>query len=212
MSAGGGEKDVAPSADLEAAVLAILRASPEGISEFALFAALAKQGFSAFEREVFADRMRMFRSHFVLFHVLYAMRERLVLRREGHLTIEAMNIRLASWGEGHAGGEASAAIAEHDPLRDYYLDLANLEAMSDDALASMLDAFWERFAADDRRGEALTVLELEPGATWDEIRLRHRELVFAHHPDRGGDTARLAAINAAMRILERAYGSGIGRK
>lgn len=200
------KKSATPSADLEEAVLALLRASPDGISEFALFAALAKLGFSAFEREVFADQLRMFRSHFVLFHVLYAMRERLVLRREGHLTIDAMNIRLVGWNEAGDGENAGGAIAEHDPLRDYYLDLSNLEAMSQDELASMLDAFWERFVADDRRGEALTVLELEPGATWDEIRLRHRELVFAHHPDRGGDSARLAAINAAMRILERAHG------
>jgi hypothetical protein len=200
------DADAKPSADLEEAVLAILRESPEGISEFALFAALAARGFSAFARDVFANSLQMFRSHFVLFHVLYAMRERLVLRQEAQLAIDAMRIKLTPWSVPTPtdASAPSAAIGEHDPLRDYYLDLANLDAMSGGELASMLDAFWERFAADDRRGEALSVLDLGPGATWDEIRARHRELVFTHHPDRGGDAARLAAINAAMRILERA--------
>jgi hypothetical protein len=189
--------------DLEAAILAILREKDAGVSEFELFAELAKAGFAEFDREVFRDSMRMFRSHFVLFHVLYAMRERLILRHEGALEISALAIRLRAFD---AGGPTagSTAMAEHDPLRDYYLDLANLDATTEEDLRSMLDQFWERFAADDRRGEALRALGLAPDSPWDEVKARHRALVFEHHPDRGGDGARLAEINAAMRILERA--------
>jgi DnaJ-domain-containing protein 1 len=188
------------SPDLEAAVLAILRAHPDGISEFAMFAELARGGFAEFEREVFADRMKMFRSHFVLFHVLYVIREELVMRREGHLTIEVMRIHLRPWASPDPNAEAT--LTEHDPLRDYYLDPSNCDAMTDEELRAMLDRFWERFAAHDGRGDALRVLGLEPGASWDEVKSRHRALVFEHHPDRGGDAVQLAAINAAMRVLE----------
>jgi hypothetical protein len=190
---------------LEAAVHAILRAHPSGVTEFALFAALAERGFAAFERRVFADTLRMFQSHFVLFHVLYAMRDRMVLRREGHLRIEATSIQLTPWDSAAASNDASArseGLAEHDPMRDYYLDLDNLRTTTDESLRSMLGAFWERFHASDRAAEALEVFGLEPGASWDAIKARHRALVFEHHPDRGGDAARLAEINAAMRLLQ----------
>ena len=38
------------------------------------------------------------------------------------------------------------------------------------------------------------------------IKHRYRQLVSLHHPDRGGNTARLQSINKAMEILERYYG------
>lgn len=191
------------AATLEAVVLEVLRAHPEGTSEFALFAALAGRGFSEFSREVFADSLRMFRSHFALFHVLYAMRERLAIAREGHLTIESVRVRLVPWAE-HAVAGSGAALDAHDPLRDYYLDLENLDAMTERGLTEMLGAFWARFHADGRRDEALAALGLERGADWDAIKSRHRALVFEHHPDRGGDAEKLVAVNAAMRLLERA--------
>ena len=189
------------AAELEDVVLELLRAHPDGTNEFALFAALASRGFTEFARDVFADQMRMFRSHFVLFHVLYAMRERLAIAREGHLAIESVRIKLTPWS---AVDGASSALDEHDPLRDYYLDLANLASMTGDTLAEMLGAFWARFHADERRDEALSVFGLSKDADWDAIKARHRALVFEHHPDRGGDAAKLVAVNAAMRLLERA--------
>ncbi|MCO3066035.1 hypothetical protein FA243_29305, partial [Pseudomonas aeruginosa] len=38
-----------------------------------------------------------------------------------------------------------------------------------------------------------------------QIKLRYRQLVSQHHPDRGGSTARLQSINKAMEILQRYY-------
>jgi len=47
------------------------------------------------------------------------------------------------------------------------------------------------------------VLGLERRATAEEVRLAHRKLSGLHHPDRGGDTKRLAEINVARdRALE----------
>ena len=41
------------------------------------------------------------------------------------------------------------------------------------------------------------VLGVPPTATADEIEAAYRRLAMANHPDRGGDGARMAAINAA---------------
>jgi hypothetical protein len=41
------------------------------------------------------------------------------------------------------------------------------------------------------------VLGLPAGATREQITAAHLELLKLHHPDRGGDTARMAQINAA---------------
>lgn len=201
-------------ADLEAAVMGILRSHPKGITEFALFAALARRGFAAFEREVFADNLRMFRSHFVLFHVLYAMRDRLVLQRQGHLRIEATCIQLTGWeadAEPYASASARAgakSLAEHDALSDYYLDPSHLESTTEDELGAMLGAFWHQFHEGAHQRGALRIFGLDGSATWDQIKARHRVLVFEHHPDRGGDNARLAEVNAAMRVLKGVRGPG----
>ncbi len=193
----GGERD--PSALLEV-IHGLLLDHPEGLSEFALFAELAKRGFREFDREVFRDSMRMFQSHFVLFHVLHRMRERLADAQEGHLVIETLSIRLGPWqGDVHA-------LASPDPVAAYYLDRANLDETTEADLRAMLDAFWERYAAHGSVAEALGVLELAEGAGWEDVNAKHRALVFAHHPDRGGDASRLAEINRAMRILRTARG------
>lgn len=50
-------------------------------------------------------------------------------------------------------------------------------------------------------GDARRVLGLDQGATKTEIREAHRRIAAAIHPDRGGDTARLAELNAARDTL-----------
>ena len=47
--------------------------------------------------------------------------------------------------------------------------------------------------------------ELEGAVDYPAIKLRYRQLVSQHHPDRGGSTARLQSINKAMEILQRYY-------
>lgn len=175
----------------------ILALHPEGLSEYELLQRLrgdARSGFAPGRSEYPED---LFRTHFLLFHLLYRLRDELRREQAGDLEIHTLKIRR------HARADnAPQALGRPDPLAVYYLDLGNLKATTRADVERMLGRFWARFARYDRRGEALAVLELPEDADADSILRQYRRLAMRHHPDRGGDAAQLQAINAAMAILD----------
>jgi DnaJ-domain-containing protein 1 len=180
------------------ALLEILRGRPDGISEYDLISLLAARGTDGFEATAFADRLSLFQTHFILFHLLYRLRDSLLARRESGLRIECMRICLVPISDG-----SRALPAESDPLRDYYLDPGNLEHTTVEDIDALLASFWQRFAGNPERDAALAVLGLDNEADYASIRQRYRQLAMAHHPDRGGDKERLQDINLAMAVLAR---------
>jgi len=175
----------------------ILALHPEGLSEYELLQRLRGDARSGFAPGRDDDPEDLFRTHFLLFHLLYRLREQLRREQSGDLEIHTLKIRWHS-----AGGGDAQALGQPDPLAAYYLDIDNLKAATRADIERMLGQFWARFARYDRRGEALAVLELPDDADADSILRQYRRLAMRHHPDRGGDAARLQAIHAALAVLD----------
>jgi hypothetical protein len=175
-------------------VLGLLRDAPDGLSEHGLLSALARAEPPLLEAP-FSGLVATFRAHCLLFNTLYRLRDRLWERGEAHLEISPLSIRLLPYLEGRAG------LAETDPVRDYYLDLEALEDIDEDDVARLLASFYARLRGGPLRTQALAELGLEDPVDDDEIKRTYRRLVQHCHPDRGGDTARLQALNAAIATL-----------
>lgn len=194
--------DLDPGLDLADQLLELLRAAPAGISEFQLIQQLKARHSTHIPNLGLADKLVLFRTHFLLFNALYLLRERLWGRQEAHLQINPLCVQLQPW---HSGGEG---LAEHDPLRDYYLNLSNLRDTTERDVEKLLASFWTRMQGGDEKRAALELFELDGDQPLNlaAVKQRYRQLVSQHHPDRGGSTERLQSINLAMEILQRYYG------
>jgi DnaJ-domain-containing protein 1 len=141
------------------------------------------------------DGLGLFQLHFLVFHALYALRDRWRMDKERDLEISALSIRVLPWHPGKAG------LAQADPLADYYRDLTQLDAMNEEGLRALLDGFWKGMPLADKREQALETLGLNDPVDEPTIRQRYRQLAMKHHPDRGGNTERLQAVHHAMKQL-----------
>ncbi len=169
---------------------------PEGISEFELLARLDADPNNAFHKGDLRDSLNLFQTHFLLFHALYRLQVALVEEGAAYLEISALCIRLHPLRESER-----QSLSAHDPLRDYYLDLGNLDETQQADVDEMLGNFWQRYLLQDHRLEYLAVLELDEGASNSDIRSQYRRMAMQHHPDRGGDTETLQKINEAYAAL-----------
>jgi hypothetical protein len=190
-----------PALDLAEQVHELLRAAPSGISEYQLIQQLKQQHSTHIPHLELTDKLVLFRTHFLLFNALYLLRDRLWQSQAAHLQISPLCVQLLPWQPG------SAELAEHDPLRDYYLNLQHLRDTDEADVEKLLASFWTRMQGGDEKRAALELFELssEQALNLATIKLRYRQLVSLHHPDRGGSTSRLQSINLAMEILQRYY-------
>jgi hypothetical protein len=183
--------------NLESTLHDMLKENTAGINECDLIKQLQQQKF--LPEGDFFDSSFLFRVHFLLFHALYRLRDKLVISQSGLIEIELVKIYLKPYMPG------TEAIQRYDPLREYYLDLSQLENTSADEIEQMLGQFWSKYYAYDERQEALAVLSLAEPVEYSEVKLQYKRLAMLHHPDRGGDGQQLQAINQAMDVLKRYY-------
>lgn len=182
-------------------LIEVLSTFPEGINEHALLKALDEKGTINLEKDTFSDSVKLFRTHFLLYNALYQLRDDLWQKGRGHLEITAVRLNLLPY---HPG---SAALQEHDNMRDYYLDMDMLEKTTQQDIESALNSFWKRlhaesiFSGGGLKAKALQTLGLAEGVSTKEIKLSYRRLAMLHHPDRGGDAEKLQTINEAMEVL-----------
>ncbi|HYQ39023.1 MAG TPA: DNA-J related domain-containing protein [Pseudomonas sp.] len=188
-----------PCLDLSEQLLTLLRQSPAGLGEHQLIHRLKSGHCTHIPHLPLSDRLVLFRTHFLVFNALYRLRDRLWAERRAHLEINPLLIRLLPYREG------AQALTEHDPLRAYYLDESHLRDTSAADVEHLLQSFWTRMHGGEERQAALELFGLDVRTDYPSIRLRYRQLVSQHHPDRGGSTTRLQSINKAMEILERYY-------
>ena len=188
-----------PVPELMAQLLALLRQAPAGLSEHQLIRQLKDAHCTHLPQLPLTDKLVLFRTHFLLFNALYRLRDRLWAERSAHLEINPLLIRLLPYRDG------PQELTEHDPLRAYYLDETHLRDTREADVAHLLQSFWTRMHGGEERQAALELFGLDGRTDYPSIRLRYRQLVSQHHPDRGGSTTRLQSINKAMEILDRYY-------
>ncbi len=199
MSLTGASLDEQRLRAISARLLTLLEAClDQGLGEYELLTALRSARVAPFTDLSFSDNLTLFRAHFVLYHVLYRLREELCARQTYHLEITPLKIRLLPFVH-----SADAALAAQDPLRAYYGDLRQLATVTEADVRELLLAFWRDFAQSSQRRDALQVLGLEADADAATVRRRYRELAMRHHPDRGGDKEKLQELNAAIKVLRR---------
>ncbi|MDH5786528.1 MAG: DnaJ domain-containing protein [Chromatiales bacterium] len=186
---------------IEQACHELLRQHPDGLSEYSLLKRLRTEEYLLFPKLPLGDTLGLFQSHFLLFHSLYRLRDRLHAEGLGHLSISALIIELNEYYEG------IASLIEADPLRDYYLDLSNLDETGESDVREMLSDFWRKLqlGEPERVSAALTVLELERAESFMEVKAQYRRLVMRHHPDRGGEAAKMHALNEALEVLRQHF-------
>ena len=173
----------------------IVRSHSAGLSEAQLIKCVRQEHDEFQIPDKFENSLSLFRSHFLLFHMLYRLQTELWDQKSGHLEISPLCIRILSYQSGSSG------LRESDTLRSYYLDLQNLDGTSKQDVDAMLTGFWKRYLSPEGRKEALKALGLEDPVDDQTIKTRYRKLAMEHHPDRGGDTEQLQTIHAAIRTL-----------
>lgn len=174
-----------------------LHANASGISEFDLLKHLRYDPASEAHFKRTAESIEIFRQHFLLMHILYALRDEYWQQQSGHLEINPLAIRLGDYHKGNSGLQTT------DKLRDYYLNIENLFNTSADDVDSLFKDFWKNMDANQHREQDLQTLGLQEPVSKQEIRDQYRRLAMEHHPDRGGDHGRLQEINQAMvRLLK----------
>lgn len=192
---------------LSAAVEACLREARGGLSELELIRKLQAPPWQIVGPIDYANPAALYPVHFLLFHVLYRLRDELAGQGET-LTISPLSISLT--GTDIVAG--TGLPGQSDRLRTFYLDLDQYE-MSEGDILRMVDDFWAGRAhqppGQDLASEAAIVLGFETlPADFATVKQRFRRAVMQAHPDRGGDTEQIQQLNEAFATLRHYFRNG----
>lgn len=186
------------------AVESLLRSESGGVSELALIKALQSPPWQLLDHVDFADPAELYPVHFLVFHVLYRLRDALGGQGEC-VDISPLSIRITA--SSTVAGQGP--LAEADKLRAFYLDLRQY-SLSADNISKMMNDFWSgRVGKCPASGEAEKAAGTlgfgELPTSFDDVKYRFRRAVMQAHPDRGGNTARVQRLNEAFGTLRRYY-------
>ncbi len=185
---------------LSVAIEKILRENTLGINELNLIKTLQRPPWELIGTVNYAEPDKLYPVHFLIFHVLYRLRDQLAQSGE-NLSISPLLIRLSR--QDVVSGTGS--VGEVDELRAFYLDLSRYE-LPESLIFQMMDDFWSgRYGRQPARQEvnnAAGVLGFGslPGS-FEDVKYRFRRAVMQAHPDRGGETETIQNLNQAFSVL-----------
>ncbi|HDZ38792.1 MAG TPA: molecular chaperone DnaJ [Marinobacter sp.] len=186
---------------LSVAVEHELRHSPGGLDELTLIRKLQKSPWKLIGELEFHDPKALYPAHFLLFHVLYRLRDTLAAAGE-NLHISPMRIGIERQDTIGGNGLPDAV----DTLRQFYLDLSQYE-LPEEAIAQMMESFWAGYQNPaPTRPDALAAAN-KLGfdgipESFSAAKQAFRRAVMQAHPDRGGDTEAVQALNEAFAVLK----------
>lgn len=180
------------------AILALLRERDAPVAEYDLIQHLSHAGYFAdCEQDPF--NLRLFKKHFITRHCLYVLQRD--LDPNWSLSLDALEIHLQQIESTVVTGQG-VEVADAE-LRNFYLDLAQLEQADENSVGQLLKQFWERFYAWQSAAGAYQVLELQPGAAWEDIQRAYRRAIQRVHPDMGGTAEEFDRVRSAYEILKK---------
>jgi len=178
-------------------ILHILKNHKAEISEYELIQKLEESGFD-FPQDS-SNELTLFKKHFLVMNALYKLKNELI--NDGYfLTVTSLSIKI---------DEIKEQSSKTDPidytdlkLSEYYLDWSNYENTTQQDVSDLLNGFWKKFFAVDKKAEALRVLGLESDASLIQIKQTYQRLVAKNHPDKGGSHKGFIEIREAYEILK----------
>ncbi len=145
----------------------------------------------------------LFKKNFLVMHLLYNLR--IDYRTQGYaLKISTLDITLTALSNSQTNVLTDYSSSDLS-LGEFYGDLEHFQKSTAENVEQLLNNFWVAFAKRDDISQALSVLNLPADASWSHIQKSFRRLAQQHHPDKGGDAAQFAAINAAYNQLKAIY-------
>jgi len=172
----------------------LLKEHPEGMNEWAVVTELKRRRLAPFAEADLGDSLLLFQVHFLLFHLLYLLKDQ-VCQRQETLEIHCLKIQLQPQAVG------GVPLTQHDPLRNYYLDWQTFEQTNQAEVSQMLDQFWGDYEKHTSAAEAFQALGLSADASTEEIKSKYRQLAQKLHPDTGGSGLGFEKITWAKKIL-----------
>ena len=178
-----------------------LRSAPAGMNELSLIKALQKPPWELLGNVVFSEPEKLYPVHFLLFHVLYRLRDQLSEAGES-LQISPLSIRIEAQTVVSGEGVPDSV----DTLRHFYLDLSQYR-LPEEAIQQMMNDFWAgapgQAPAQSETREAAEALGFNAvPADFPTVKKRFRRAVMHAHPDRGGKTETIQHLNQAFAVLK----------
>ena len=190
-------KSVNSSKTLMAIVDQILDQHPQGIREYDLIIELDTKHNLLYPKPDLRQPLLLFQHHFFLRHTLYLLQQQHAEQRSASIEISTLTITKLPPRE-----TLSTLPEQQDPLRDYYLDLTNLNKEDDLSVQAMLDQFWLTMQRQSAQPDAYRVLGLTGSESNEEKQARYRQLAQQQHPDKGGDSEKFCELQHAWQQIK----------